>query len=434
MRHELVVPALVLERGLVALIRASWKDRGGAASALTGAAFADTHGSVTVWTVPRLDPSDAPAHRDSRRADAVRAEVWWAPRDLDVPQSKAAWHAWLVRHSPEARPVPSTERLALVVGEDGIVEGVHRRRDDLEPIRELRLPGPGMRRLVLGSGSKTVTVEPAPPTFQEGRFSRLAGALGEPVLADLQRSVIAVIGCGRTGSAVAHTLARHGIALLLVDPDIVEDHNAGDGDLLRPGLHEGRSKAHALAAGLRPLLRPGTWVDARRLDVRTHAASMLIAGADVLISCADYDRARQRCARIATAHLLPHIDVGVGVPRAGDAGFDVRLASPGAGCLACIGGFATLDGGSGRGDGSAATAFRTGRRGSLRSLNQQAAHLAVRLLEQLFDGRAVGNRFVQWTEDARTGRIAVRDEAISGNPACRLCNAQAGRGRIVDAA
>lgn len=435
MRHDLLIPAEVLERALADLIRHANRSPADLHAVLTGPAFANERADATVWSVPRIalsGESGRGAAAPPQGAAHARAIVWWVPRNSRVPRSMSSWREWLSTAAHRSAADIPGSLVCVVVGEDGAVGGMVRHDDDLRPVTELRLPGPGMRRLRLMPTTGPARLPRHSALGPDGRFSRLAGALGPSVLAALQTSVIAMIGCGRTGSAAAHTIARYGAPLVLIDPDVVEDHNAGDGDVLLPGLHEGRPKTDALAAGLRPLIRPGAWVDARRLDVHSHLAGLLTAQADVLLSCVDDDRARLRCAQLAAAYQLPHLDIGVSLPLrdAGDAGIDVRLTLPGSGCLSCVGGFATFGPGAGHGRGIDSTRFQIGRRGSLRSLSVQAAHMGIRLLEQLFEGRVRGNRIIQVTEDALTGRLRLRDDTPAGSPSCELCGRLAGRGSV----
>ncbi|MFQ5859850.1 MAG: hypothetical protein ACE5LU_30005, partial [Anaerolineae bacterium] len=104
-------------------------------------------------------------------------------------------------------------------------------------------------------------------------------------------------------------------------------------------------------------------------------------------------------------------------------GTDVRLILPGDGCLLCWGGVANPQ--------TALAQWRTGqqprrrwneeRAGSLRSLNAIAAHIGVRLLEDLVAGRVTQSVWHRFEVDER-GIPRLRSVSSSRRPACPLCS------------
>ena len=461
--HTLVLPRAVLD----AAVARAWPAGAGAAPFLA-------HGPLVLhsaWgnTLGLVGPLRSGGfRRDGAGARAVDGVALLACMDATAqpPASPAQWEAWLGQHAAgfrlaaqSANPVlavlwlrPDGTATAACRVPPGSGPGHSAAGAQWHPVAALRLPGAGMQTLALpsswGGDSSAATAALSPALLQagdeshsvdidpisHGRYSRQAAALGADVLARLQSSRIAVVGTGRIGSAVAHSLARMGANLLLLEPDLMEEHNL-DGDL--PPLHEGRPKVQAMARYLRGLMRPGAVADARMLPIASPAAGALLADADVVLCCVDNDGARFWANAWALALLKPFADVATGVHAHG-AEADIRCLPPGTGCLACVGGFAQ------RGQllqqlsqpqpqGTPAD-FRLQRRGSLRSWGQFSAHLGLRLLEQLYTGqldRALHRRLSETAE----GGLQVRDHSPGaprleppGAGNCPLCGNLLGAG------
>lgn len=399
--------------------------------------------------------------------------------DQPPPTTPTAWEAWLGQAAPRFRLAAHAPNPALVllwVRRDGRAVAASRLPANAgaasttapgtsaEPlwhaITQLHLPGAGMLRVALPpftpATQATAATPPwwpspealrtalihsaapqapdshAPPANSlisnttiedpQGRYSRLAGALGPAVLARLQDSRIAIVGTGRIGSAVAHSLARMGANLLLLEPDVMAPHNL-DGDL--PPLHEGHPKAAATARFLRGLMRPGAVLDARMLPIASPAAGALLADADVVLCCVDNDAARLWANAWALATLKPFADVATGLhPHGAEA--DIRCLPPGAGCLACVGGFAQrgqlLQQLQTRQPPPTPVDFRQQRPGSLRSWGMVSAHLGLRLLEHLYSGR-LGHALHRRLAETESGGLQVQDSspATAANAGCPLC-------------
>jgi hypothetical protein len=438
-RHEVVLGRIDFDETMAVLLREPARDSQPGIG--IGHAVPDNGGATTRWRVGAL------------RAEAFDAQSAWALRlrqamaarphaailllqlgaaDLAPPASAADWQAWLLATAPAYRLLCAGRDpavLGLWLDMRGHAAGAVRLERQWHPLAMLSLPGPGMVRLPLTAGSMSNRPADTVGDLADGRYSRLAGALGPEVLSGWQRSVFAVVGAGRTGSLVVHTLARSGASVVLMDPDRVEAHNLC-GDLLPQ--HEGLHKADAVARFVRPLLRSGAFADPRSLDIGDRAAGLLLIGCDALISCVDDDRARLWAAAWCAALLLPHLDIGVAARLQGDVGADLRLIVPGRGCLACVGGFARpqrlpLDAAADALE--PAAGFLQQRAGSLRTWAQVASHAGLRLLELMHAGRLPGTVFRRMQEDA-IGTLRLIDSATAGAADCPLCGRFTALGRL----
>jgi hypothetical protein len=295
---------------------------------------------------------------------------------------------------------------------------------------------------VVGAGLTQVRLVTEPPSMDRinriranqpreaaayARWSRTIGALGEQAWRHLRRQHIVIVGDGRSGSMAAATLARSGVRrLTLLDPDVVEAHNLGEMEVVQ-GVDLGVHKVTALARMLAGEVDAEVTALAGSVDSLTAACA--IRGADALVSCAADPLARLLTSIIGAAYLRPVLDIGTGV--FGDAaarrmGLDVRLLLPEA-CLVCGGGVPGL-GRDGPGDDARASedpdAWRRRRAGSLRTLNQVAVGLGLRLLEDLVAGRVHGSTWLRVDFDTdgipRLERLPLRPD-----PQCPVCRVAA---------
>lgn len=185
-------------------------------------------------------------------------------------------------------------------------------------------------------------------------FRRTRRVWGDVAHTSLARLRIGIAGLGSVGMAVAEGLARAGHErFVLLDFDEAQRHNM---DRLQ-GAHTtddiGRLKVDLAAALIR---RSAT---AESVDVRVVPSSvveddgyMAALDCDVIICCVDRPWARHVFNHIAYAHLIPIIDGGIVVRfRASTATgaefrgaeWEVRTATLGAVCLACVGAYDPAD-------------------------------------------------------------------------------------------
>lgn len=323
-------------------------------------------------------------------------------------------------------------------------------------IRQLYLAGPGMERMAVDSAPPP-TADATPPVSgrrppaasggrrDEERWSRTIGAVGGVAAwRRFRRLRFAVVGCGRTGSLVVHSLVRLGARkVALIDPDVVELHNVGEMDLVTPSdvsLPKVQVLAHHLECSVKDL----NWSSGLHLRpvveyVRSPAAMEVLKGSDVIASCVDHDAARFVATFVATAFYKVHLDVGTAVHALEDAeyrgaegrgqrtmGGDVRLLVPGERCLLCFGGLSDLGQAVRRVLGPAdqrtpEPTWTQTRAGSSRPLNQLAAHVGVQMLLDMVAGELPESSWCRIEYDER-GQLSVEypppGERRSG---CELC-------------
>jgi hypothetical protein len=228
-------------------------------------------------------------------------------------------------------------------------------------VGQLCLPGPGMVKLnVRPFGSEppgersTETTEGQTPWSSatgggrgSGRWSREAGAIGSgdrgrgyallDRVAGLQATLI---GCGRLGESVAWRLAQDGFcrlgSLVLVDSDVVQDHNLG---IILPEQAVGMPKAEAVAALLRAIA-PHCRAVPLVATLSDQSAADAAAWSDLIITCVDEDAPRLGAAVLASRYGALHLDLAGGVAHTASGGVaiggEVRLSLPwGRGCLGC---------------------------------------------------------------------------------------------------
>ncbi|MGV8122409.1 MAG: ThiF family adenylyltransferase [Candidatus Xenobiia bacterium LiM19] len=271
------------------------------------------------------------------------------------------------------------------------------------------------------------------------RYSRTAGALGMRTLKTLRDLVITVAGAGRLGTLIINSLVRLGVGKIwIVDPDRVEIHNIDACDCLT--LKDiGASKAEAAAWNTARELFTGDSDGPVLIPVpqllNSKAALEAAKSSDILITALDQDSPRLMASFLSKIYLLPHIDVATGILNAGgkerEMGADIRFFLPNDRCILCMGGLPELThlenergntAGVSMNDSTSRRFFSDPREekkflrerrwsdersGSLRSLNQIAAHMALRMLEDMAAGMVLNSRWSRIDFD-REGFMNVR--------------------------
>jgi hypothetical protein len=388
--------------------------------------------------------------------DVFRQVIRLERQPLRLP---AAWNRWgahrelLVRpmtiHSPQfvqvgvgevlprVADLPESSLGMLVIGRGarrGQVLGVMHDRDEWVPIDRLKLVGPGMHLINIAPDGPSDDETLLESVFPD-RWSRTIGALGEAPWRRLTSLAYGIIGAGRSGSLLARSIADGWGAenITLIDPDTLAHHNLGESDLLVVEPADfGRPKVDILSERLR--MGRG---DDRPLAVTPVPESILhlralraLQTCDAMFVGVDHDGARLAASALASLFMKPLVDIATGIHDAGGErrmGADVRLVLPGR-CLLCFGGLAdvetarrTIQAPETERNFLANRNWRRERQGSLRSLNQLAVSIGLRLWEDLVCERVAESIWVHLDVD-RDGRIRIDDlREVRLADACPIC-------------
>ncbi len=389
-------------------------------------------------------------HRRSPNREWLLRELLPTPPDAITNRASHYFQIGLHSDPPytddeEELLAPGNGYLAIGVGnERGRVWGWVNFNGRIEPITQLFLVGTGMYRLPLNSQIENNMDEPiavnSSPVDNAEWWSRTIGALGDiAIWRRLCRLRIGIIGCGRSGSLLAASLARLGVQqLVLIDPDHIEPHNLGEMDIIT-SADIGRAKVSALADHLHTLVAgQSVTYTAVVAPITDPAALEMARSCDILCCCADNDAARLATAILSTLYHKVLLDIGAGIfdethgaHNSRDMGADVRLVLPGDGCLLCRGSLGNYDQAIEELCHSHLRAnqlentipWQQQRAGSLRSLNQIAVGVGVQMLQDLI---AEHIRSSVWTavEVGGDGRVAVRYPTLLSareDNDCTLC-------------
>jgi len=368
----------------------------------------------------------------------LRSHCQWLIHSIDLPPQQRQGRVVLIAgHHPQdmsdqlRRLQHETSidypTLVLVLGVNeaaGYVAGGALTTDGLEPLRWVTHVGPGFERTPLGVPGVSVPLSDV--------LSRTRGALGDAAFRRLQRLHVAVVGCGRTGSLMAESLASLGLsALTFIDPDVIEEHNLGETAGIT-AADIGRPKSLFLAAvARRAPAAAQTRLTAVAATIQSSDALCAIKEADLIVCCPDNPAARLATGLLSAVYMKPLLDIGTGIVEVQgrrEMGADVRLILAGE-CLLCLGGVTGLpqardqlmhgDAGLRSGD------FREERLGSLRSLNALAAGCAQTLLEQCVSGVLSSSTWLQLNVNS-SGLPRVTYPRTTVNATCPLCRMTAG--------
>jgi molybdopterin-synthase adenylyltransferase len=159
----------------------------------------------------------------------------------------------------------------------------------------------------------------------------------------LSERIVAVIGCGSVGSAVAEMLARAGIGeMVLVDPDRLSEANLGRHLLTRASL--GEYKVEAMARRLleiNPELRvravAAEFSGLRLLEPTDPEAAGGPSAPDLIVSAVDSYRCESRINALSLTQEIPTVYLGCWGPAAVG---EIYYVVPGTtGCYECFSGF-----------------------------------------------------------------------------------------------
>lgn len=408
----------------------------------------------TGWLLHNTDPrlaSDSPHSSPVIVTGAARESEFDAAlsRSLNVPHHHASMVA-----------------LILGLGEAlGQVVAVGQTCDDARPVDLFRVVAAGMPGISLdkegvttrslASGISRVRSIRDDALTSDAIWSRSIGALGEEAWQRMSHVHAGIVGCGRTGSLVASSLARNGIGkMTFVDPDRLEPHNLGEMDAVDVA-DLGKPKVAVIARSIKEqdlVIDQSTTVVVD--TILSFSALLALKPTDIIVCCVDNSAARWATACIAALYLKPLLDLGTGifinpnVPQRSQIGenetferlelrqmgADVRLILPGR-CLVCYGGIGGLE--RAREELLADAAidstsipsspnWREQRAGSLRSLNGLAVSLGLHLLEDFVAARLRDNAWLH-VEFSDQGIASIEHRHPRRATNCSLCSL-AGRG------
>jgi len=143
---------------------------------------------------------------------------------------------------------------------------------------------------------------------------RQATAFGGRMTAELAQLSLAIVGASGTGSIVLEQAGRLGFGrIVTIDPQTAECRNLNR--ILNASRRDAEEEVAKVEIGRRAIksMGLGTTVEALPCDLVTREAIDAVAGCDIIIGCVDSAEGRDVLNRISTWHLLPYIDVGVGI-------------------------------------------------------------------------------------------------------------------------
>lgn len=152
---------------------------------------------------------------------------------------------------------------------------------------------------------------------------RVAQTFGDATYSQLRRLKIGVVGCSGTGSPVAEQLARNGVGeLVLVDGDHTKWKNLNR--ILNSTLVDARTQENKTRVQKRAIEAMGldTCVSAHPYDLLHLRALHDLSTCDLVFGCMDSVDGRHVLNKLASAYLIPYIDVGVRLDADGHGGID----------------------------------------------------------------------------------------------------------------
>lgn len=185
---------------------------------------------------------------------------------------------------------------------------------------------------------------PAPPPSIAARMERFLSGFGAQSAARLWGSTVMVVGCGGTGSAALHSLARSNVGrIILVDTDRLENSNAerihgafenflpAPGKAGPPKVEVARKLIHAINSKIEVIAFEGNLLHD---EIRTLAIE-----SDLVLGCTDSHHGRVAASELAFRYFVPVLQVNVTMETKQDrvTGQVLQLNryGPGLGCAYC---------------------------------------------------------------------------------------------------
>jgi molybdopterin/thiamine biosynthesis adenylyltransferase len=143
------------------------------------------------------------------------------------------------------------------------------------------------------------------------RYQRNRTTLSTEEQLTLFRSRVAVVGCGGLGGYVIEQLARLGVGhLVLIDPDVFEEHNLNR-QLLALPANLGQAKVEVAQKRV-AAINPAVAVNARQEALGTDNGAELLAGAQVVVDALDSIQVRLELAAVCDDLGLPLVHGAIG--------------------------------------------------------------------------------------------------------------------------
>ncbi len=152
---------------------------------------------------------------------------------------------------------------------------------------------------------------------------RVAQTFGEATYAQLRRLKVGVVGCSGTGSIMVEQLARNGIGdIVLVDDDHVEEKNLNR--ILNSTARDAQAEINKTLVQHRVIeaMGFGTKVRVHPYDLLDLRSLRDLSTCDVVFGCMDSIDGRHVLNKLASAYLIPYIDLGVRLDADGRGGID----------------------------------------------------------------------------------------------------------------
>ena len=152
---------------------------------------------------------------------------------------------------------------------------------------------------------------------------RISQTFGEETYRMLQTLRVGVVGCSGTGSVVVEQLARNCVGeLVLVDPDHVEDKNLNR--ILNSTAEDVANETNKATVQQRSIesMGLGTKVTCFDKDLMNTEVLRALSTCDVLFGCMDSVDGRHVLNKLASAYVIPLIDLGVRLHADGAGGID----------------------------------------------------------------------------------------------------------------
>ena len=233
--------------------------------------------------------------------------------------------------------------LGLTVGSDGYWSARFWRRHEGAILRHecAKVRVVGSNSYILYHDDK---INPAPRRREALR--RTYDTWGTKAQGDISRLKIGIVGLGTVGSIVAEAAARIGVgSMVLVDPDIVEEHNL-DRLLFATTEDVGNNKVMVAEKAVRShATSESVAIVALPIAVQDWPAYRAIIDCDIIFSCVDRPAGRDVLNFVAYSHLIPVIDGGVAIETQRDtlhaAHWKAHVVVPGRQCMRCNGQYST---------------------------------------------------------------------------------------------